>query len=294
MADQRLSSSVAPRIVRTRPEFRWPGGRHVAIIFNIAYEAWSDGKAPGIGPMGNPLPAGAFDTNALSWGNYGSTQGIERLLRLLDRTKTHASVMVSGVLAERQPQYVKAIMNAGHEIAAHSYAQDVVPATLGPEEDVANIKNTTDAIAAVTGVRPRGWISPRGTPNPSTVQNLIKAGYEWHSDVLDGDRPYIQRYDKGDIVAIPFTMDINDLPHAMRFGRTPQQYVDMFDAYLAHTLKADDGPIIIDVTAHAHCYGRPGGAWAYEELARKIKGRDDIWVTTRQEIVDHARQFMTA
>jgi hypothetical protein len=38
-----------------------PGGRHVAIIFNIAYEAWSEGKAPGIGPMGNPLPSGAFD-----------------------------------------------------------------------------------------------------------------------------------------------------------------------------------------------------------------------------------------
>ncbi len=293
MADQRLSSSAPPHVIRTRPDFRWLGGRHVAIIFNVAYEAWSEGKAPGIGPMGNPLPAGAFDTNALSWGNYGSTQGIERLLRVLDRTKMRASIMVSGVLAERHPQTVKAIVNAGHEIAAHSYAQDVVPASLKADEDVDNIKKTTEAIESVTGTRPRGWVSPRGTPNASTVQNLIKAGYEWHSDVLDGDRPYVQRLAAGDIMAIPFTMDINDLPHAMRFGRTPQQYIDMFDAYLAHTLKADDGPIIIDVTAHAHCYGRPGGAWAFEELARKTKGRDDVWITTRQDIADHARQFMS-
>ncbi|HVZ53447.1 MAG TPA: polysaccharide deacetylase family protein [Pseudolabrys sp.] len=285
-------AAAKPRIVRTQPQFRWPGGRHVAIIFNIAYEAWSEGKAPGIGPMGNPLPAGAFDSNALSWGNYGSTQGIERLLRVLDRTKTRASIMVSGVLAERYPDHVRAIVKAGHEYCAHSWAQDVVPASLSPEEDEHNIKKTTDILTAVTGLRPRGWISPRGTPSESTVRNLVLAGYEWHSDVLDGDRPYVQRFDAGDITAIPFTMDINDLPHAMRFGRTPQQFVDMFDAYLAHTLKADDGPIIIDVTAHGHCYGRPGGAWAYEEIARKVAGRDDVWFPMRQDVTEHMRKFL--
>jgi hypothetical protein len=59
------------RVVRLDRMFRWPGGRHLAVVLNVAYEGWSDGKAPGIGPMGNPLPAGAFDTNALSWGSQG-------------------------------------------------------------------------------------------------------------------------------------------------------------------------------------------------------------------------------
>jgi peptidoglycan/xylan/chitin deacetylase (PgdA/CDA1 family) len=292
MTDARSNTSAQPRIVRTPTEFRWPNGRHVAIIFNIAYEAWSDGKAPGIGPMGNPLPPGAFDSNALSWGNYGSTQGIERLLHVLDRTKVRASVMVSGILAERYPDNVRAISKAGHEIAAHSYAQDIVPATLKPDEDRINIKKTTDIIESVTGTKPRGWLSPRGTPSPETIHNLVMAGYEWHGEVLDSDRPYLQRFSEGDITAVPFTVDINDLPHAIRFGRTPQQFVDMFDAYLAHTLKVDDGPIIIDVTAHTHCYGRPSGAWAYEEIASKTADRDDVWITTRQEISDHARKFL--
>ena len=56
-----------PKITRLRDDFRWPGGKRVAIIFNIAYEAWSDGQAPGIGPMGNVLKPGYFDTNAFSW-----------------------------------------------------------------------------------------------------------------------------------------------------------------------------------------------------------------------------------
>jgi hypothetical protein len=92
------------QVVRLDRAFRWPGGRHLAVVLNVAYEGWSDGKAPGIGPMGNPLPAGAFDTNALSWGSHGAARGIERLLRVLERTKRSASVMVSGVFGERTSQ----------------------------------------------------------------------------------------------------------------------------------------------------------------------------------------------
>jgi peptidoglycan/xylan/chitin deacetylase (PgdA/CDA1 family) len=283
------AANAEPAIRPFSRSLRWPGGRHVAVVFGVAYEAWSDGKAPGLSPMGNPLPPGAFDSNALSWGRYGQQDGIERLLRILDRTGHKASVMVSGILAERAPAQVKAIAAAGHEVVAHSYAQDVVPATLSPQDDRENIRKTTAILEQVTGLRPTGWISPRGTPGPSTVRQLIEAGYRYHSDVLDADMPYTQVFDNGSILAVPFTMDINDLPHAMRFGRTPRQFVELFTDYLAHTLKAPDWPIIIDVTAHCHCYGRPGGAWAYEEIARQMTGRDDVWLTTRGAIADYVR-----
>jgi len=29
------------------------GGKRIAVVFNVVFEAWSDGKAPGISPMGN-------------------------------------------------------------------------------------------------------------------------------------------------------------------------------------------------------------------------------------------------
>jgi len=64
--------STGARVRRLNRDFRWPGGSNVAMIFNIAFERWSDGKASPLGPMGNPLPTGTFDTNALSWGTYGS------------------------------------------------------------------------------------------------------------------------------------------------------------------------------------------------------------------------------
>jgi hypothetical protein len=64
-------------------EWQWPGGKPLAVIFNVCLEAWSDGKAPGISPMGNPLPAGALDTMAISWASYG----VKRNLPLAGRAR---------------------------------------------------------------------------------------------------------------------------------------------------------------------------------------------------------------
>ena len=276
------------RVKRLGREFRWPGDRRVAVVFNVAYEAWSDGKPPGISPMGNPLPLGAYDSNALSWGSYGSERGIERLLDVLARTKIRASVMTSGILAQRFPQTVRALAAAGHEIVAHSWAQDIIPSTLTPEEVRADIARTTEILADVAGVRPRGWISPRGTAAGDSARFLLEAGYAWQGDVFDDDRPYVQMFENDKkIVAIPLTMEINDLPHAMRFGRSPRAFIELFDDLLAHSRKNRREAVMIDVTAHAHVYGRPNGAWAYEEIAKKIKKMKDVWIATRQQIANH-------
>ena len=166
------------RITRLGSDFRWPGGRHVALAFDVAFEGWSDGKAPVNGPIGN-APTGALDTNALSWGHYGAVRGIERLLRTLDRVKLRGSIMVSGVLAERAPDTVKAIAGAGHEIVAHASAQDVVQATLAPEDERTLIVGTTRLLEEVAGQRPRGWISPRGTPGRD-------ARITWRGSAING------------------------------------------------------------------------------------------------------------
>src|SRR3979490_2643986 len=108
-------------------KWAWPEGRKIAVVFNVCLEAWSDGKAPGISPMGNPLPAGVLDTMAISWAGYGVKRGI---YRLLDAYRAVASVMVNAVIAERAPEAVKAVADAGHEVLSHSYAMDVIPALL--------------------------------------------------------------------------------------------------------------------------------------------------------------------
>src|SRR3974377_1266923 len=96
------------------PKWSWPRKKPLAVLLNVCLEAWSDGKAPGISPMGNPLPAGVLDTMAISWAAYGVKRGIYRILDAFARQKAKASVLTNAIIAERAPQTVKAVAEAGH------------------------------------------------------------------------------------------------------------------------------------------------------------------------------------
>src|SRR5512134_2966321 len=103
----------------TQVDWLLPGKKRIAVVFNVCLEAWSDGKAPGISPMGNPLPPGVLDSMAISWAAYGAKRGIHRLLEAFARHGAKSSVMVNAILAERAPAAVKAVGEAGHEILSH-------------------------------------------------------------------------------------------------------------------------------------------------------------------------------
>jgi len=274
----------------TLPGLRWPGGRHVAVVLNVACEVWSQGQGSAVGPMGNPLPAGIFDSNADSYGRYGAACGMRRLLWKLEQARATADIFTSGALAERDPQLVKAMAEAGHGIVAHGYAQDIIHAKLAAADDEKYIRLATRLLAQATGRQPTGWVSPRATPGAETARHLARLGYIWQCDSLDADLPYVQKFEQGGLVAIPLTVEFNDLSHAMRFGRTPRQFIDLFEDALGATLADANDPVILDVLVHAHCYGRPAGAWAFGEIARRCVARDDIWLTTRDQIADHFRK----
>lgn len=277
---------MEPVITRLPDDFRWPGGHRLAVVFNIAYEAWSDGQAPGIGPMGNVLKPGFFDTNAHSWASFGLVRGIHRLLGIAEKHGIRTSVMVNGVICERDPDTVRRIAALGHEIVNHSWGMDVIPVYFDQAAEQANIGRNHDLLTATSGVAPIGWISPRGTGSPISSRLLAEAGYLHHGDVNDDDRPYVMDFGGRRIVGIPLTMDVNDLPTCIRYGQGPRHMLDTFDDTLA-ALRAEAAPLMLDVTAHTHVMGRPSGAWVYDEIMARVKNADDLWICTREEMARH-------
>lgn len=273
-----------------RHGYVYPEGKKMAVLFNVAYEAWAADAAPGIGPMGNPLPAGAFDTQAASWAEYGYRRGIWRLIDILAHVGVHATVFASACLAEYAPASLRALIEEGHEVAAHGYSQHVVPALLSREEESKDIARCVEMLANVTGSPPRGWLSPRGTPSDDTARLAAEHGMEWFGDVFDRDEPYPLSTPAGVIVAIPLKMEVNDLPLHMRHGNPPRVFVDVFtDTFQAMYERGGDG-CFLDVTVHAHVFGRPHGAWTVEAIAGKVADHPDVWVPTRLEL---ARWTMT-
>ncbi|MEV0260617.1 polysaccharide deacetylase family protein [Streptomyces sp. NPDC050617] len=271
-----------------RTEIEWPGGRKVAMLVTVALELWSPGRSPAYAPMAAawPLPPGVEDTHSASWTEYGVTTGIWRLLDVLGDLPV--TVGVNGLVAERYPDTVVAVHEAGHEVAGHSWAQDVVPALLDADAERGNIRRCTDILQQVTGVRPTGWMSPRATGSRRTGELLAEAGYRWTGDHSDHDLPQVLPTAHGPLVSLMHSehSDVRDAAGG------PYAYRDLLRALLDQLL-AQPGPGVFHLTVHAHVGGRPLLAGMVGQILDHVRTSGDVWVATHAQAAEHVLVHLT-
>jgi peptidoglycan-N-acetylglucosamine deacetylase len=125
-------------------------------------------------------------------GEYGARVGVPRLLELLRRRGVPATFFIPGHTVESFPEPVAAILEAGHEVAHHSYAH-VDPSGQTPDEERRDMERALAALARV-GVRPAGYRSPSADLSPSTLPLLEEYGFRYDSSLMADDyTPYRPR-----------------------------------------------------------------------------------------------------
>jgi len=86
-------------------------------------------------------------------------ESTDRLLRVLRETETRATFFVLGWNADRFPDLVKRVLDAGHEIGSHGYRHQVVY-SLSPGQFREDLARSMEAIDRVTGGPPVGYRAP--------------------------------------------------------------------------------------------------------------------------------------
>ena len=81
----------------------------------------------------------------------------------------------------------------GHEIAGHSYTQDLILPYLSLDEETEVIRRCKRIIENAVGTPPVGWFSPVAAPTVHTAELLAQEGFLWHGDYNDTDLPYLRR-----------------------------------------------------------------------------------------------------
>jgi len=99
---------------------------------------------------------------------------------------SRATFFVLGKFAERHGKVVEAIRQAGHEIASHGFGHiEVFRQT--PEAFAADLRQSTETIAAVCGVRPQGYRAPDFSivgESLWALDVLAEAGYAYDSSIF--------------------------------------------------------------------------------------------------------------
>lgn len=118
-----------------------------------------------------------------AWGN----EDTETLIEILDRYGVKATFFVIGQWAEKYPESVRALYDAGHDIMNHSYDHRHYT-ELSSADMVQDAHRASEAIRKITGTRPNLFRPPYGDYNASVVESLQNAGYftiQWDVDSLD-------------------------------------------------------------------------------------------------------------
>ena len=257
----------------------WPCNQKLAVIVTVMLEIWSEGKAPPYSPMTTSLKPGTADLLGISWSRYGGKTGIWRFMRIFDEIDIKATVCLNAKVAEMFPQAVRELHTRGHEIAAHSYTQDLILPYLSFEEEKEVIERCARIIESAVGTRPVGWFSPVAAPTAHTAELLAQQGFHWHGDYNDTDLPYVVETANGKLVAIAHS----DFTDNRTLRSSPRDfynvYKDTFDYLYKH-----ESPSLVNLTVHAHFGGRPLMSAMLYELLSYMKGFTDVWFARHDEV----------
>ncbi|MCX4964798.1 MULTISPECIES: polysaccharide deacetylase family protein [unclassified Streptomyces] len=103
----------------------------------------------------------------------GPAKDTPRLLDILKEKKVHATFFLLGknhVL--KHPDTVRRIQDEGHEVANHTWSHEILT-DKKPDEIRAELKKTQDAIAKITGKKPRLMRPPQGRTD-DTVSDISR------------------------------------------------------------------------------------------------------------------------
>ena len=118
--------------------------------------------------------------------------GTDRLLELLDAGSVRATFFFLSWVAERHRDLVRRVAAAGHEIASHGYAHDLIYQGDAPSfrEDTRRARGVLEDItgSGVSGYRAAGFSITRETPWAFDV--LAEEGFRYDSSVFPAKRAH--------------------------------------------------------------------------------------------------------
>jgi peptidoglycan/xylan/chitin deacetylase (PgdA/CDA1 family) len=283
------------------PRIAWPNSARVAVSVTICFEEGAertplegDDRSEAADREGSTEGAVSEslrrDLQVESLWEYGARRGIWRLLSILDRHAAAATFFCAGRALERNPQVARAIVDAGHEVAAHGYRH--VPYTaLERAGERADIARAVSAIEQATGQRPVGWLSR--APSIHTRGMLSEhGGFVYDSDSCADDLPHFNAVDDLRLLSVPNSPDLDDrrfwtAPGVPGFTRPDDFFQTLQASFDRLYREGRDHPRMMSINLHPRNSGRPSRAGVLERFLLYIGGFSDVWLARRVDIARH-------
>ena len=265
-----------------RPKLSWPNNAQVAlwVIPNIEVFALNEAMPGGTGK----IP----DVPAFSIRDYGARVGIWRIMEILERYDLRATAALNGNVCEAYPQVVEAALKLGWEFMGHNQTNTRRLNEIRPEDEAQVIHDTLECIKQTTGKKPAGWRGSGLQETWNTLEYLVKEGCRYVADWVNDDQPYLMDINGKQLVSIPYSTEINDLPAFTRYFRTAEEFEIMirhqFDVLYREGISSGR---VMAFALHPYIIGVPHRIEALNSALSYICNHENVWLATGLEIIEH-------
>lgn len=117
-----------------------------------------------------------------SWNEQASRveRNMDRMLQAMANRDVHGTCFILGWIAERFPDLVRRIAEAGHEIASHGYGHELIY-EIGPEAFRADVVHSKKVLEDLVGQPVEGYRAPNFSITDWAVEILGESGFTWDS-----------------------------------------------------------------------------------------------------------------
>lgn len=281
------------------PRAGWPDDARIAVQFVLNYEEGGENCILHGDPASEAFLSEIVAAQPLSGQRhismesiyeYGSRVGAWRVLDLFQRYGVPLTIFAVGMAVERNPEIIRAMHQAGHEICSHGYRW-INYQNVDEETERDHLYRAIRAIETVTGERPLGWYTGRTGPNSHRLV-AEEGGFLYNADDYSDDLPFWSTLHGPPQLMVPYTLDAND----MRFA-TPQGFNcgDQFFAYLRDGFdvlyaEGDRMPRMMSIGLHGRLIGRPGRLKSLERFIEHARSHEKVWFCRRIDIARHWRE----
>ena len=268
-----------------RPPLKLPDGARVVVSTVVNVENWDFGEVIPRQVMTTPAGVKALpDVPNWAWHEYGMRVGFWRLKAALDGFGVKATASINASVCLDYPRIAQAILDAGWEFMGHGFKQLAMPAV---EDERQDIHKAISTIRDFTGKAPRGWLGPGLAETAETLDILAEEGIEYVADWCNDDQPYEMKVKSGRLVAVPYTVELNDIPiYLIQHHKSPEIFERAKDQFDTLYREGADSARVMCISTHPYITGVPHRIKYYNMIFDYIRQFEGVVFMTGSELLD--------
>lgn len=275
-----------------RKPVAWPGDKPLALWITVSLEYFpltpNDGPFRAPGHMVTPFP----DYRTFTARDYGNRVGIFRIMKVLNEFGIRASAPMSSALIAHAPALASAVKQQGWEVLGHGIDMNRIHyGGMDQAEEADNISTALNQLSDFFGEKPAGWFSPGRSESENTVELLADAGLDYVCDWVNDDMPYHIATPKGNVTAMPHTMELDDRHLMVSLGQNEATYKEQILS--AFDLLTAEGKVhggrILHLNLTPYIIGQPFRIHILQEVLSALTDSGAVWNATGNQILESWR-----